>query len=77
MVAWNLNFIRSNTAHDIFKLEKEVPMYSDVWTEFWHFFVNSMASLPHDAFKSEKYWSPRVAAGPAMITTVLRVNGYV
>ena len=80
-------YIRSNTAHDIFMLDGEVPetimsgKTSDIsqFCEFewydWVYFRDSAVSYPEDKLVLGRYLGPSIDAGPALTAKILKKNG--
>ena len=80
-------YIRSNTAHEIYKLDGEVlktvmsEEISDIsqfceleWFE-WAMFSDETAPFPYDVLKLGCYLGPCIDVGPAMIAKILTENG--
>lgn len=83
------SYIRSNTSHDIFKLEGRVPETlmsgetSDIspFCEFafydWVMFRDQGVAFPGDPRTLGKYLGPSIDVGPAMTAKILKENGQV
>ena len=82
-------YIRSNTAHDIFMLDGEVPETimsgetSDIsqfcefeWYE-WVYFRDAAVSFPEDKLVLGRYLGPSIDIGPALTAKILKQNGQV
>ena len=82
-------YIWSNTAHETYKLNREVPKTvmsgetSDIskfceleWFE-WVMFRDETAPFPDDMLKLGRYLGPSIDVGPAMTTKILTENGLV
>ena len=82
-------YIRSNTAHKIYKLDREVPKSvtsgesSDIsqfceleWFE-WVMFGDETAPFPDDVLKLGHYLGPGIDVDPVMTTKILMKNGQV
>ena len=82
-------YIRSNTAHDIFELNGEVPETivsgetSDIsqfceleWYE-WVYFRDTSVQFPEDKAVLGRYLGPSIDIGPAMTAKILKANGEV
>ena len=82
-------YIRSNTAHEIYKLDGEVPKTvmsgetSDIsqFCELEWFervlFQDETAPFPDDVLKLDHYLGPSIDVGPAMTMKILTENGQV
>ena len=83
------DYIRSNTAHKIYKLNGEVPKTvmsgetSDIsqfcqlkWLE-WVIFWDEIASFPDDVLILGRYLGPSVDVDPAITPKILTENGQV
>ncbi len=81
--------IRSHTAHDIFKLDGEVPetimssktanisqFYELGWNE-WVKFHSTTISFPEDSLVLGKYLGPSIDIGPVMTAKILTPTGKV
>ena len=82
-------YIRSNTAHDIFMLNGEVPETimsgetSDIsqfceleWYQ-WVYFRDTQVSFPDDKLVLGRYLGPSIDVGPALTAKILKSNGEV
>jgi hypothetical protein len=79
--------IRSPTAHDIYKLDGQVPetlvtgSTADIseiakfkWYQ-WIYFLDTTVSFPGDKYVLRRYLGPAADIGPAMAAKVLKTNG--
>jgi len=83
------SYIRSNTAHDIYKLDGRVPETvvsgetADIspFCEFgwwdWVMFRDNTVSFPQDKKVLGKYLGPSIDVGPAMTARIMKENGEV
>ena len=83
------SFIRSHTAHDIFKLDGRVPETivsgetADIspFCEFgwwdWVMFRDNGVAFPEDKMVLGKYLGPSIDVGPAMTAKIMKANGEV
>ena len=82
-------YMKSNTAHEIYKLDRGVPKTvisgetSDIsqfckleWFE-WVMLQDETTPFPDDMLKLGSYLRPSIDIGPAMTTTILAENGQV
>ena len=82
-------YICSNTTHDIYELQGEVPEMivsgetSDIlqfcqhgWCN-WVYFQDSSIPFPEDQWGLGRYLGPSIDIGPAMTAKLLRANGQV
>ena len=80
--------IRSNTAHDIYKLDGEVPktvvsgetsdnsQFCELEWFKWVMFWDENAPYPDDLLKLVHYHEPSIDVGPAMTAKILTQNGH-
>ena len=82
-------YIRSNTAHDIYKLDGEVTKtvisgetsdishFCELKKYKWIMFHDETAPFPDDVLKLDYCLGPTIDVGPAMTTKILTENGQV
>ena len=80
------SFIRSNTAHGIYREIPETFMYSEIsdisqFCEFerfkWVMFRDKIAAYPHDRFRLGKFLGQSIDICPTLVAILIKQNGQV